>query len=120
MVQSGSSFLLKLQALNLTILQGLEDAFDGANRQNLRHFIWREDKFSVGEVEDSQEIAEQVKEEVSEPTYYYLPTQSFSSKDEGLEIEKRELTRIPTMAIFHKFTVGRGVPHTFVGRSYTH
>ncbi|KAJ4491170.1 potassium transporter [Lentinula edodes] len=97
--------------------KGLEDAFDGANRQNLRHFIWREDKIPISKVKDSQEIVEQVEEEeeVSEPTYYYLPTQSFSSKDEGLEIEKRELTRIPTMAIFHKFTVGRGVPHTFVG-----
>ncbi|KAJ4482322.1 potassium transporter [Lentinula aciculospora] len=97
--------------------KGLEDAFDGANRQNLRHFIWREDKIPLVKAENGQEIVEEVKqeEEVNEPIYYYVPTQSFSSKDEGLEIEKRELTRIPTMAVFHKFTLGRGVPHTFVG-----
>ncbi|KAJ3786207.1 potassium transporter [Lentinula aff. detonsa] len=96
--------------------KGLEDAFDGAKRQNLRHFISKEDKAPVGKVDGSQEIMEEMKEEEAvESTYYYVPTQNFSSKDEGLEIEKRELTRIPTMAVFHKFTGGRGVPHTFVG-----
>ncbi|KAJ3818862.1 potassium transporter [Lentinula raphanica] len=98
---------------------GSSYAFDGANRQNLRHFISREEKLHRIEVNNSQEpeITEATgkEEDATEATYYYVPTQSFSSKDEGLEIEKRELTRIPTMAIFHKFTTGRGVPHTFVG-----
>ena len=35
-------------------------------------------------------------------------------KEERL-IEKRELVRISTCAIFHKYTRGPGVPHTFVG-----
>ncbi|KAE9408952.1 potassium transporter [Gymnopus androsaceus JB14] len=103
-----------------TWAKGLEDIFDGANRQNLRHFIWREEKIAESRANNSNgdgiEEVEEEKEDVDESTYYYLPTQkAFTSKDTGLELEKRELVRIPTMAVFHKLTVGRGVPHTFVG-----
>ncbi|THU95303.1 potassium transporter [Dendrothele bispora CBS 962.96] len=28
---------------------------------------------------------------------------------------RKEIVRVPTMAVFHKLTAGRGVPHTFVG-----
>ncbi|KAF9077481.1 potassium transporter [Rhodocollybia butyracea] len=97
-----------------TWAKGLEDTFDGANRQNLRRFIWQEDKINFHKDNGgNEEIIEE--DHQPEVTYYYVPTQRFSTKqEEALAIEKRELIRIPTMAIFHKFTVGRGVPHTFI------
>ncbi|KIK69708.1 hypothetical protein GYMLUDRAFT_34109 [Collybiopsis luxurians FD-317 M1] len=104
--------ILMLVMVFWTWAKGLEDEYDGVNRQNLRHFIWREDKKVNKNEANDEDIQE---EEEPDSAYYYLPTQTFSSRDEGLSIEKRELTRIPTMAVFHKLTVGRGVPHTFVG-----
>jgi hypothetical protein len=40
---------------------------------------------------------------------------SASSDPNEMIEERRELQRISTCAIFHKFTCGYGVPHTFVG-----
>lgn len=50
--------------------------------------------------------------------YYYTSrdTDSHHGKvsDSPTEIQ-RELSRIPTCAVFHKIASGAGVPHTFVG-----
>ncbi|KAE9409281.1 potassium transporter [Gymnopus androsaceus JB14] len=94
-----------------TWAKGLEDGFDGANRQNLRHFLWKEDKPSLG---DEVEVDEDDENHDSISYYYQVPIQkALSGKAEDLE--KRKLIRIPTMAIFHKLTTGGGVPHTFIG-----
>ncbi|KAF5389290.1 hypothetical protein D9757_003396 [Collybiopsis confluens] len=101
-----------------TWAKGLEEVFDGANRQNLRHFIWREDQVMPNKEADEAEGLEgrEDKDEGdNDPIYFYLPTQTFSGEDEGVSVGKRELTRIPSMAVFHKITAGPGVPHTFVG-----
>lgn len=83
--------------------QGLEDEFDGTNRQNLRHFISQETvpKLSNGGVEDDE-----LESPPSTFRYYYLTADN----------QKHELTRIPTCAIFHKISQGKGVPHTFIGK----
>ena len=48
--------------------------------------------------------------------YFYLAHDK-NKNDSILERpeDRRELVRIPTCAIFHKFAAGRGVPHSFVG-----
>ena len=66
-----------------------------------------------------QPIAPEVDElTVSEsiPQYYYY-ARDRTMFDSGVEKEedRRELVRIPTCAIFHKFASGKGVPHSFVG-----
>lgn len=33
------------------------------------------------------------------------------------DMTKRELARIPTVAVFHKLTSGKGVPHSFISMS---
>jgi hypothetical protein len=45
--------------------------------------------------------------------YYYSVRDKIAS-DERDE-DRRELVRIPTCAVFHKFASGKGVPHSFVG-----
>ncbi|KAG6833454.1 hypothetical protein H0H87_006821 [Tephrocybe sp. NHM501043] len=81
---------------------GLEDKFDGANRQNLRHFIQQSDKKI--EVDDSE-----LSSSDTNSALYYM------SADAGALVERKRLQRIPTCAIFHKMSEGKGVPHTFIG-----
>ncbi|THV03032.1 potassium transporter [Dendrothele bispora CBS 962.96] len=101
-----------------TWARGLEDTFDGANRQNLRHFLFRDVKSTslslrpgVEEVEEEQ--AESDDENELESATYYISTLARDGSDE--KNDRQEIIRIPTMAVFHKLSSGRGVPHTFVG-----
>ena len=56
--------------------------------------------------------AEDVDESESQEQYYYYARDKVADEeDEG----RRELVRIPTCAVFHKFASGKGVPHSFVG-----
>ena len=103
---------------HLPLDQRQEDRFDGVNRRNLRHFIIAGEKGVVGiptrgnpysitpdadELDDAMTVQEQ---------YYYLARdRTVPDQDE----DRRELVRIPTCAIFHKFAAGKGVPHSFVG-----
>ena len=103
--------------------QGLEDRFDGANRRNLRHFIVSSEKGEVtiparekapSIASDNDELEEL--ESVQERYYYLARDKTISdSLQEQAEDDRRELVRIPTCAIFHKFASGKGVPHSFVG-----
>jgi KUP system potassium uptake protein len=112
-----------------TWARGLEDYFDGANRRNLRHFISKEitERFTPG---TRQRMS------ISGPS---SPTSAIveiggtqfqrMEKDNGEESDiiedlhlyldtgdaKVELPRMSTMAIFHKLSNGKGVPHTFYG-----
>jgi KUP system potassium uptake protein len=132
------SFLGLIHLLHRMILmtfwtwaKGLEDAFDGANRRNLRHFIYVNDKAAeaqpvtyalthLGNDEDiiSEEDEPAAADKSQETTYYFLTTPSemaMTMDNKKLEQEKKELVRLPTCAIFHKLAKGKGVPHTFVG-----
>jgi len=85
------------------IFQSLEERFDGANRMNLRHFI------QYGDRSDDKEESVQSEDDA---TLYYTSDTFF---DGITGIERKKLQRIPSCAVFHKVTGGKGVPHTFIG-----
>jgi KUP system potassium uptake protein len=99
----------------------MEDEFDGANRKNLLHFI--QEKHGIYS-QTSQETFEGVSpgqtiDQLRGLTYVSrtLESSTDDADDYAKEklIEKRELIRISTCSIFHKYSRGPGVPHTFVG-----
>ncbi|KZT21026.1 potassium transporter [Neolentinus lepideus HHB14362 ss-1] len=107
-----------------TWAKGLEDAFDGANRRSLRRFVVT-NPGSDGEpevlqvprddiaarIDDSITMESSQSQKVSAPTTYYLAAnESYAEKT----VEYQKLARIPTCAVFHKLTGGKGVPHSFV------
>ncbi|KAF9468639.1 potassium transporter [Collybia nuda] len=104
-----------------TWAKSLEDAFDGVNRRNLRHFI-QQDKTSVTIQfpSETDDIVTEVGDDQSvvgyDPTFYYN-TGFTKESDHGIDVEneRKKLQRIPTCAVFHKIAQGKGVPHTFVG-----
>ena len=52
--------------------------------------------------------------ESAEGLYYYLADEKAASDSTQDQTEDRkELVRIPTCAVFHKFAAGKGVPHSF-------
>jgi KUP system potassium uptake protein len=87
----------------------LEDQFDGQNRMNLRHFIYPNRKSNTEDDISS--------EGDFPPAYHYTMRKDLSDVpiDEKSTGQRREIQRIPTFAIFHKLTPGKGIPHTFVG-----
>ncbi|KAJ3506567.1 hypothetical protein NLJ89_g6796 [Agrocybe chaxingu] len=101
--------------LLIMFLWSLEDAFDGQNRMNLRHFIGHtsSQKPNSPISDDDEGMTEE------DDTAYYFMTKSRPSSEKGFEpdsIEDRQaLQRIPTCAVFHKIASGKGVPHTFIG-----
>ncbi|KAF9052418.1 potassium transporter [Hymenopellis radicata] len=100
---------LSLLMMLWTWAKGLEDVFDAKNRQNLREFIHCEDMFEppAGDYITSDE---------DDLTTYYFMESLGTIVPGGLSSqERKELVRIPTCAVFHKSTEGRGVPHSFVG-----
>ena len=135
---------LSLGAIHLLthLLKGLEDAFDGKNRRNPRHFIvdteYFKEKSPKVKVPDSQSSGENMADDHNGAIQ--LPTRTggrtpVSETEDSIEendvmlMEKdqelffyddtststTQLARIPTCAIFHKLTSGRGVPHSFYG-----
>jgi KUP system potassium uptake protein len=88
--------ILSISMLFWTWGKRLEDAFDGANRQNILRFIQ-----GYHEPESQTQGLSIVSETL---------------EDDEKEVEgRRDLMRISTCAVFHKFSRGPGVPHTFVG-----
>ncbi|KIY68292.1 potassium transporter [Cylindrobasidium torrendii FP15055 ss-10] len=113
-----------------TWAKGLEDAFDGKNRRNLRDFIQRDEKSSVTfhlespinempSIEFESESEEDTNTDFGSRYFYVSQTTSTSlSQKEGVEgkvVQRKELSRISSCAIFHKLTEGSGVPHSFIG-----
>ncbi|KAG8798547.1 hypothetical protein FRC16_007060 [Serendipita sp. 398] len=110
-----------------TWAQGLEDRFDGANRRNLRHFISKEVVETVSHSPITRrnprlspntdlDITYGVEEEADDAKSGMMPHIQEELKlylDTG--DEKVPLLRMSTMAIFHKLSSGKGVPHTFYG-----
>ncbi|SJL07638.1 uncharacterized protein ARMOST_10988 [Armillaria ostoyae] len=110
--------------------KGLEDAFDGQNRQNLRDFIRKDEKLQVTFHLDGDAENDAVEDEVDDDDddtysisrYYYVPhpSKTISNAVDGdahpkALLRQRELVRIPTCAVFHKIAEGQGVPHSFIG-----
>jgi KUP system potassium uptake protein len=130
-----------------TWAKGLEDAFDGSNRRNLRQFISTEiqdsekknptcaaspsirsgddaarDEAGVSEM-NVVTLEDQLKEEVSLFLHRDTPTSLTRRTSAGLAVDEKKgekeeklvLVRLPTCAIFHKSSAGKGAPHTFYG-----
>jgi KUP system potassium uptake protein len=105
-----------------TLGKKLEDEFDGANRRNLLHFInenyGTNTRTSQMTIEGNGAMIEQPRG-LTYVSRVLERSPSANDTDEYINekhlIEKRELVRISTCAIFHKYTRGPGVPHTFVG-----
>lgn len=110
-----------------TRIQRLEDRFDGSTRENLRHIILcKDDDDSLNE-KTTESSEEQTMHElqprvvIAEPSKGNIPKYILSRQNSGAsDLEhrkaltvKKPLVRIPTCAIFHKMTTGRGVPHSF-------
>lgn len=109
--------------------QRLEDEFDGANRKNLRHFIHvseaNEDTILQTRASSELNLADGISEEESEkqdemqnPTYYFVSPEmelAHRKSPSNTLAGQRQLSRIPTCAVFHKIASGKGVPHTFIG-----
>ena len=102
----------------------------------MRHFIQQHDSDSTSTIHDPEKAAEDgatgvetaqrvVIDSATATTELvhrirgvsYLSRYRISANIDPNSIveERRELQRISTCAIFHKFTRGAGVPHTFVG-----
>jgi len=124
-----------------TWAKGLEDEFDGSNRRNLRHFIstevqlisekptrpasptvpgddWK-DGAGLSEM-NTVTLEGRLNEDVSlflhgnTPTTMTQRTNTLEEKNSQKE-GKMALVRLPTCAIFHKTSAGKGAPHTFYG-----
>jgi KUP system potassium uptake protein len=109
-----------------TWAKGLEDEFDGANRRNLRHFISKvisekpvppppQHLVTSGGIEFVEEyLAAALSDHAppDEPQDVKQTVQLFLDTEEQ---DKIPLPRMSTMAIFHKLSSGKGVPHTFYG-----
>lgn len=114
-----------------TWAKGLEDAFDSANRKNLRHFIRAADEddpnsalYAIPEDGRADTVTEDVTEDIAsfsggekKSNYYFVDEDNLGIKLDA-DHEKVTLARVNTCAIFHKLTHGKGVPHTFMGESY--
>ncbi|KAG8998098.1 hypothetical protein FRB90_012379 [Tulasnella sp. 427] len=120
--------------------KGLEDEFDGMNRKNLRHFIVVDSSDDSREKKLRKRITTQSSSKAATLTYVAGDTIKSAGEDEevaegeeesieeSIKVDRalylvpedtnqprRKLARLPTCAVFHKLTSGRGVPHTFYG-----
>ncbi|KAI0072602.1 potassium transporter [Panus rudis PR-1116 ss-1] len=90
-----------------TWARGLEDTFDSTNRRSLRDIIVRKDAndnttyYVLGDIPNGQDVLD------------YSPKKS--SDEAGTPVSNlTALARIPTCAVFHQLTPGKGVPHSFI------
>ncbi|KAH8825021.1 potassium transporter [Flagelloscypha sp. PMI_526] len=98
--------------------KSLEDGFDGQNRQNLRHFIFVDEKTENLKLDAEPSTLMEASEDLDEDddaAYYITGAATPISYDKTGSPIKTELVRLQSCAVFHKLATGRGVPHTFVG-----
>jgi KUP system potassium uptake protein len=110
--------IVMLFMLFWTWAKRLEDRFDGAKRRNLRHFIVAGGNAEVtiptdGAPHSISGADELDNSESIEQQHYYFASDKIADEEE--DDDRREIVRIPTCAVFHKFAAGKGVPHSFIG-----
>lgn len=107
-----------------TWAKGLEDAFDGANRRNLRHFIMLDtinpDEKPAPAVVQSPSSTRSQNQEITFVDDQLATEEELEDEKLGLYLlsdtkERRPLPRVETTAVFHKLSAGKGVPHAFYG-----
>lgn len=93
-------------------MQGLEDAFDGANRKDVHRLIFCQDKEPrLGE----QTLTEVQYEEQDTSEKYFIRDADDGAYLPQIDSSMLELARLPTCAVFHRLTAGKGIPHSFAG-----
>jgi KUP system potassium uptake protein len=109
-----------------TWAKGLEDEFDGANRHSLRQFISMVVPTKPTSPHPNRSVplggVEFIENYLAAALADCAPTDRQQSENETIQLvldtggrEKIPLPRMSTMAIFHKLSYGKGVPHTFYG-----
>ncbi|KAF7795026.1 hypothetical protein EIP86_006170 [Pleurotus ostreatoroseus] len=98
--------------------KGLEDTFDGANRKDVHRLIFRKNnELLVGEQTLTEVQYEEA--EMREKEKYFIRDATEGSPSHAyfphVDIPMVELSRLPTCAVFHRLTAGKGIPHSFAG-----
>lgn len=100
-----------------TWAKGLEDRFDRKSRKRLEGFIVPEGAgaiFSESEKREDGEFVElQEQNDGDNRTLYFVTPQLPDAKSAGELEERRVLSRLPLLAIFHGVSHERGVPPSF-------
>ena len=105
--------------LTTSPIQGLEDAFDGNHRSDLQNVIVREHLERTVGASSVPEVGYAYTEDdgAEEDEKYYVcdPEDRVVSRIlPSREYTKLlQLARLPTCAVFHRTTSGKGVPHSF-------
>ncbi|KAF9269675.1 potassium transporter [Marasmius fiardii PR-910] len=107
----------------------LEDRFDGKNVLELPGFAVEQDR-ALAQLAQELTLADDAS---GEHYAFYVPevTENAAVRDmvglsrvrargdRDVKYDNRELMRIPTCAVFHRYVAGRGFPHAFSGTSFT-
>ncbi|KAJ8082836.1 hypothetical protein PM082_008693 [Marasmius tenuissimus] len=105
--------------------KGLEDRFDGKNVLELPGFVVEQDR-ALAQLEQELSLADHASGEHYD---FYVPevTEAAAVQDmvglsrvrgrgnRDTKFDNRELMRIPTCAVFHRYVAGKGFPHAFAG-----
>ncbi|KAH9055356.1 potassium transporter [Lactarius vividus] len=102
-----------------TWAKGLEDRFDRKSRKRLEGFIVPEGAV-FGESEKHEEgaffaVQEQDDDDDANKTMYFVTPQLPDANSMDRKEERRVLSRLPLLAIFHGVSHERGVPPSFTG-----
>ncbi|KAK7032599.1 hypothetical protein VNI00_012862, partial [Paramarasmius palmivorus] len=103
----------------------LEDQFDGTNVMELPGFAVEQDR-ALAQLEQELTLADNASGEHYD---FFVPHVSATASPEDMiglsrvrgrgdrdaKFDNRELMRIPTCAVFHRYVAGRGFPHAFAG-----
>ncbi|ESK88352.1 hypothetical protein Moror_14785 [Moniliophthora roreri MCA 2997] len=101
----------------------LEDQFDGTNVMELPGFAVEQDR-ALAQLEQELTLADNASGEHYD---FFVPQVPVTAAPEGMiglsrvrgrgdrdaKFDNRELMRIPTCAVFHRYVAGRGFPHAF-------
>lgn len=115
---------LTIVMLFWTWAKGLEDEFDGKNRRNPRHFILNSKNLpkTVTQIDPPNMERDRFEKCDDDPTEVDVTADTDIDEEEEKGRLRffnyntqmtTDLARIPSCAIFHKLTAGRGVPHSF-------
>ncbi|KAL0576040.1 hypothetical protein V5O48_005948 [Marasmius crinis-equi] len=105
--------------------KGLEDRFDGKNVLELPGFAVEQDR-ALAQLEQELTLADHASGEHYD---FYVPEVNETAAVQDMvglsrvrgrgnrdtKFDNRELMRIPTCAVFHRYVAGRGFPHAFAG-----
>ena len=107
-------------ALSFFLVQGLEDRFDRKSRKRLEGFIVPDGTAAILSESEKAEgefvaVQEQNDDGDNNKALYFVTPTLPNAKSEVVVEERRVLSRLPLLAIFHGVSHERGVPPSFTG-----